>query len=583
MKHVIPLLIMFWALNQSSTAQNYFNRLYDGPYSFSSVIAVDSTYIVTGDTIINANRQIVIVKLNAIGDTLWQNIYNALPNELESKKIISISNGFIITGIIRDTANAPDADIFVAKFDFNANLIWMQRYGGSGKDIPSSILQTSDNGFVVSGTTNSIGAGIDDFYLLKIDSLGALFWEQSYGGPGNDVCNGLTITAEQGYFLSGYSNSYSSLASTHIVKTDSAGNLILKKTFETTNNDNYGGFITQCSDGNFLLANSNNFSNSQFPHAALIKINPVGDPIWQKNYYFPDFSFISSFTCPPVENSEGAFVIGCLLNSGGNFYTQLLKTDPLGNILWKYQYYNPSPNLFGIVNELKLTNDTGFIFSGSHFFYSPNYQKGWIVKTDCFGCDGSFTCDNDPCPIYDCTQFPIDAFFTSSVDTLDLAFGNTVTFTNSSLNTSARTWNFGDEENGYTIDVISHSYSQTGTYTVSLIVYHGMCADTFSREVVVINTVGVDEFSKQDFFLSVYPNPSSGEFSIEYNSDAENIGSVQVSDIIGKEIILFNTVAGKGKKTINLAEFEAGLYLITLLSDEKIILTRKIIVVRDNF
>ena len=110
-----------------------------------------------------------------------------------------------------------------------------------------------------------------------------------------------------------------------------------------------------------------------------------------------------------------------------------------------------------------------------------------------------------------------------------------------------------------------------------------MCADTFSREVVVINTVGVDEFSKQDFFLSVYPNPSSGEFSIEYNSDAENIGSVQVSDIIGKEIILFNTVAGKGKKTINLAEFEAGLYLITLLSDEKIILTRKIIVVRDNF
>lgn len=571
------LTLFIFILYQVSSAQNYFNTLLmPDSTNGRTIIAENDGYFVIGNLQNSLNHKIIIYKLSLNGEINLMTIYGTDSLNYFTQDVIKAGNNYFIAGYMSDTSDIYNTDFFLSCFDPSGTLLWINRYGGSGREILNKILRSYDNGFVMSGWTNSFGAGYDDFFLIKTDSLGNFEWQKTYGGTYGDVSTGsLIYSSDSGYILTGESNSFNSNLSLLIIKTDSLGNLESQTTIGG-NDQIYGGQITSTYDGNYLI-NKNYYDTISFQTTAcLIKTDPLFNIIWEKEY---PLSGYSEFFPEPIESYDGTIVLSgkCKSSFSNDITGTLLKTDPFGTLIWQKEYLSDSISHQSIY-DIEAVQDSGFVFCGFSVTDTSSAKYIWIGKTDCFGCDSNLCYFADSaCFVYDCTQFPIDAFFTLSVDTLDLAFGNTVTFTNSSLNTSARTWNFGDEENGYTMDVISHSYSQTGTYTVSLIVYHGKCTDTFTREIVVINTVGVDDFSKQDFFLSVYPNPSSGEFSIEYNSDTENICSVHVSEIIGKEILSFKTDTAKGKKTINLTEFEAGLYLINLLYDEKIILSRKII------
>ena len=62
------------------------------------------------------------------------------------------------------------------------DIIWEQRFGGNGRDIVKSIIQTSDSGFAILANTSSYGAGSWDAWLIKLDSEGSLLWKKTYGG-----------------------------------------------------------------------------------------------------------------------------------------------------------------------------------------------------------------------------------------------------------------------------------------------------------------------------------------------------------------------------------------------------------------
>ena len=59
--------------------------------------------------------------------------------------------GFILTGYTFSYGNGK-SDIFLVKTDFEGNLQWTSAIGGQGEDIGKSVIQTSDGGFLVSGT-----------------------------------------------------------------------------------------------------------------------------------------------------------------------------------------------------------------------------------------------------------------------------------------------------------------------------------------------------------------------------------------------------------------------------------------------
>jgi len=79
-------------------------------------------------------------------------------------------------------------DFYVATLDKYGNLIWQKPYGGSNPDHGHSVLQTPDKGFVVAGYAESNDGdvtnnhGDSDYWIIKLDTLGNLKWQKSFGG-----------------------------------------------------------------------------------------------------------------------------------------------------------------------------------------------------------------------------------------------------------------------------------------------------------------------------------------------------------------------------------------------------------------
>ena len=93
-----------------------------------------------------------------------------------------------------------------------------------------------------------------------------------------------------------------------------------------------------------------------------------------------------------------------------------------------------------------------------------------------------------------------------------------------------------------------------------------------SNPILPLNTINVKNISEG--LISIFPNPSSNEFSINFNSEIRNC-NVQIYDALGK-LVLNETINGNSK-TIETNTFNNGIYHLQL-SNEKSIISKKLVV-----
>ncbi|TET19313.1 hypothetical protein E3J74_07045 [Candidatus Bathyarchaeota archaeon] len=101
---------------------------------------------------------------------------------------------------------------------------WNQTYGGANADHARSVIQTADGGYAIAGYTYSYGAGGWDSWLVKIDSAGNMQWNQTYGGTFDEDTWSMVQTSDGGYALAGSTHSYTAGGLDFwLVKTDAFG------------------------------------------------------------------------------------------------------------------------------------------------------------------------------------------------------------------------------------------------------------------------------------------------------------------------------------------------------------------------
>lgn len=117
-------------------------------------------------------------------------------------------------------------DILIAKFNPAGELMWSKVIGGYELDLPQSLIQTSDEGFVITGYTNNFGAETYDILVMKINSLGEVEWVKIIGGESYDQGYTLKQTIDKGYIIGGTTRSFGPNSTNNIifVKLDSLGN-----------------------------------------------------------------------------------------------------------------------------------------------------------------------------------------------------------------------------------------------------------------------------------------------------------------------------------------------------------------------
>lgn len=167
----------------------------DSGYVFVGVLAV-------GDSA--SPEELWVVKTDATGGIQWNQTYGSIWRDQAYSIIQSRDGGYTIAG-----SNVPDVtgfrgpDFWLVKTDAQGLVEWNYTYGGIEHERARSVVQTADGGYALLGETDSFGAGSFDFWLVKTDANGTAQWNQTYGGSNCERPNSLVQTSDGGLVLIG--------------------------------------------------------------------------------------------------------------------------------------------------------------------------------------------------------------------------------------------------------------------------------------------------------------------------------------------------------------------------------------------
>jgi hypothetical protein len=178
-----------------------------------------------------------LVKTDENGNMMWNRTYGyrlffengtEYSGSMATSVVQTSDGGYAVAGRTYGIG-AGLSDFYLVKTDENGNMMWNQTYGGTENDAPLSMIQTSDGGFAIAGYTDSfVGAGDRDGWLIKTDSNGNVEWSQAYGGTGYEEATSVIQTSDGGYVLVGSSSSVEN-GGVWLVKTDANGNMLWNK------------------------------------------------------------------------------------------------------------------------------------------------------------------------------------------------------------------------------------------------------------------------------------------------------------------------------------------------------------------
>jgi len=369
-------------VNAATTFQKTFGGTSD-EYGYATEQLSDGGYIMCGRTISFGvgGFDNYLIRLNANGDTLWTKTYgNTGYDEAQSIKQTS-DGGFIMVG---QTATVDYAgDVYLVKTDVNGVLVWSTAFGSATKfDFGYSVRQTSDGGYIIAGLTNGTGAGLRDVLLIKTNATGVLQWSKTYGGAADDEARSVEETADGGFIISGFTQSYGSGYQMYLIKTNSTGNVTWSKTFGGGGLE-LGYSVKQTSDGGYVLLGYSDSYGSGLLDVLLLKLTATGGISWSKTYggTADDYGLCIHIT------TDGGYIISGRTSSygagAGDYY--LIKTDVNGVHQWSKAYGGSAIDQAGNVRQ---TADGGYILTGYTMSFGAGIREAYLVKTDATGASG---------------------------------------------------------------------------------------------------------------------------------------------------------------------------------------------------
>ncbi|MCX6199822.1 MAG: T9SS type A sorting domain-containing protein [Bacteroidetes bacterium] len=212
--------IVQWQKTLGGTSSDYANSIIqttDGGYAIACSAGSSN-----GDvTFAHGMMDCWVVKLDGTGSLQWQRAYGGTGNEVANSIVQTTDGGYAIAGYagsydgdVTGNHNGGFFDSWVVKLDgTNGSLQWQKTYGGSRNDGATSIIQTTDGGYAIAGSTNSNDGdvtgnhGLSDFWEYKLSNTGILQWQNVMGGTGDDYANSIIQTTNGGYEIAGSTNS----------------------------------------------------------------------------------------------------------------------------------------------------------------------------------------------------------------------------------------------------------------------------------------------------------------------------------------------------------------------------------------
>jgi hypothetical protein len=319
--------------------------------------------------------------------------------------------GYIITGWTESFLGGGynSWDVYLVKTNSLGVEEWSRTFGGANHDRGSSVQQTSDGGYIITGHTQSFGAGIVDAWLIKTDEDGDTCdysvdgncenimegtFAMTFGGTNADGGDSVQQTSDGGYIITGSTQSFGNNAEGWLIKTDESGNTcdysvsgncenIIEGTFARTfggTGGDYGDSVQQTSDGGYIITgNTGSFGAGSFD-VYLVKTDSLGVEEWSQTFGGAGNDRGDSVQ----QTTDGGYIItGLTVSFGaGSWDVYLVKTDSLGVEEWSRTFGGAGNDRGWSVQQ---TTDGGFIITGRTSSFGAGSADVYLVKTDADG------------------------------------------------------------------------------------------------------------------------------------------------------------------------------------------------------
>ncbi len=341
-------------------------------FGFAVEQTSDGGYVIAGKT--NSygagGSDVYLVRTDAAGETLWTRTYGG-PGSDEGRAVLQATNGgYVIVGTTSSFGPGTCAVYLIATNGVGETL-WTRTYGGDEADCGQAIQQTSDGGYVLAGKTSSFGAGESDVYLVRTDSVGETLWTRTCGGAGFEEGNAIRQTSDGGYIIAGTKSS-----TMYLVRTDAAGESCWTRTYRRSTYG-WGHAVGLTSDGGYILVGTTGYVSGAEDCLYIVKTDAEGDTLWTRAYDEADGRAVAQ------TGDGGYFVAGTAHDFGtGTADFGLFRTDAGGATVWSRAYGGKA---FEYAFSAAMTSDGGCVIVGTTDSYGAGRRDVFLVKTDSLG------------------------------------------------------------------------------------------------------------------------------------------------------------------------------------------------------
>ena len=357
----------------------------------------------------NVNNDVIVSKFDVNGTEIWSKSIQGEKDDRGVDIILTSDNKLLVLFSSNSrygdfVLNNGYTDVFLAQLSLDGKIEWMNNYGGSFIDLPTSLYERSNGEVLISAHTRSYDGDVSnslgqfDFWLLNVDKNGALIWEKSFGGSEEDFSSKVIELSTGEIVLLGESSSYDNDILLNygdfdvvVMKLGATGKLIWSQNFGGEKDDLSADILEV--ENQSLLIVGNTFStsidienNAGFSDAWAFQVSSFGDLEWSTTMGSTENEISRSLSM----NENGEVIVAGTTNSASinnsnteghtDIWLATINSNQLGSVFLfgSAGFEEINSVLLKETGEVLIggstSSDLGFINTQS------NTSDGWLVK-----------------------------------------------------------------------------------------------------------------------------------------------------------------------------------------------------------